>query len=236
MRSSLFSFAVLVLCAPLVRAQEHLVPDVDVFVDPDNHKLMMRHVFARAFEDGVTLRVLVTPSFQKEYAAGLRRVDQQVEVFVLEPSVQIWNLELIRMYESGEIGPLHDDGNEVPLERNPAYQKLKKETPSDYRKIKAERRSRPIPEDLASQMEKLWAQMLLNVQHPAEDDDGLDGTTYDFSGRVRGRGTLSGHIWTPEPTSKTGRLTALAETMADYARAKASLETLKEKLKAARAP
>ena len=237
MRIWLSTFAVFILWAPVVRAQDHLVPDVDVFVDPDNYKLMMRHIFARAFEDSVALRVLVIPSFDtKEYAMGLLVTDKRVEVFVLEPSVTIWNIETIRMYESGEAEEVDSEGKAIPLEENVTYQKLKKSTPSDYRKIKAERRARPIPREVAAEIKRLWDEMLLNVRHPTNPVNGLDGVTYDFSADIKGRGELSGHIWSPEPESKSGRLTTLAETMADYARGKADLRRVIERLKAAREP
>jgi hypothetical protein len=237
MKIGILSLALIGICASSLRAQEHLIPDTNVFTDPDEYKLKMRHIFAQAFEDGVTLRVLVTPSFStKEHVAGLLQRDKAVEVFVLEPSSSIWDTEILKMYETGEAGSVDGDGKEIPLEQNEAYQKLKKSTPADYRAIKAKRQARPIPKELAGEIKGLWKEMLLNVRHPSEGNDGLDGVTYDFSASVGSRGELSGHIWSPEPESKTGRLTNLADTLADYARGKADLDKLKERLKEARKP
>jgi hypothetical protein len=239
MRIGMLSLALIAICASSLRAQEHLIPDTDVFTDPDEYKLKMRHIFAQAFDPGVKLRVLVTPSFSKEYVAGLVEKDRTVEVFVLEPSSTIWDTELIRMYESGELKPVTKAGKTIKalsLEENVAYQKLKKSTPADYRAIKAKRQARPVPPDVAGVLKEIWKEMLLNVRHPAEPEDGLDGTTYDFSAWISGRGDLSGHIWSPEPESKTGRLTKLADTLADYARGKADLDKLKERLREATKP
>jgi hypothetical protein len=236
MRIGMLSLALIAICASSLRAQEHLIPHTDVFTDPDEYKLKMRHIFAQAFDRGVKLRVLVTPSFSKEYVAGLVEKDRTIEVFVLEPSSAIWDTELIRMYESGEIGALAKDGKALPLEKNSSYQELKKSTPADYRAIKAKRQARPVPPDVAGVLKEIWKEMLLNVRHPAEPEDGLDGTTYDFSAWISGRGELSGHTWSPEPESKTGRLTKLADTLSDYARGKADLDTLKERLEEATKP
>ena len=237
MKIWMLSLALVAISASALRAQEHLIPDTDVFTDPDEYKIKMRHIFAQAFEAGVTLRVLVTPSFStKEHVAGLLETDKAVEVFVLEPSLRIWDTELLKMYESGEIGTVTKDGKEIPLEQNVAYQKLKKTTPADYRAIKAKRQARPIPKEVAGEIKSLWEEMLLNVRHPSKPDGGKDGVTYDFSAWIAGWGDLSGHIWSPKPESKTGRLTKLADTLADYARGKADLDKLKERLKEARKP
>lgn len=126
MRIWLLSLALVAVCAPLARAQEHLIPAADVFENPDDYDLKVRHVFTRVFDKGVTLRVLVTPSFVKEYAVGLFVTDKKVEVFVLEPSSQIWNTELIKMYEEGKLMAYTRKGKKIPLEENEAYKRLKK--------------------------------------------------------------------------------------------------------------
>jgi hypothetical protein len=235
MRIGMLALALVATAASALRAQKHLVPDTNVFTDPDEYKLKMRHIFAQAFDTGVTVRVLVTPSFSNEYVAGLFETDKAVEVFVLEPSSRIWDTELIKMYESGEMS-LFKDRKAIPLEKNVSYKKLKKTTPADYRTIKAKRQARPLFREVAAEIKSLWKAMLLSVRHPAEPEDGVDGTTYDFSAWIAGWGDLSGHIWSPEPQSKTGRLTRLADTLADYARGKADLDKLKERLKEARKP
>jgi hypothetical protein len=140
------------------------------------------------------------------------------------------------MYKSGEVGPSTTaDGKEFPLEEDKEYLALKKRTPKDYREIKAVRRAQKLPKEVADGIKTLWEVMLVEVRHSDKDDGlGIDGTTYHFSGRVENRGDLSGHIWTPDPESKSGQLARLAEALADFARGTAPLKTLELRLEAAK--
>jgi hypothetical protein len=177
----------------------------------------------------------VLASFEKEYLVGLQIGDAGAEAFVLEASSSIWDTEVLEMYKTGEIGPsVTCDGKEIPLEQDEEYKALKKTTPADYRAIKAVRRARPLPRDVADGIKALWEVMLLEVRHPKKSEEGLDGTTYHFSTSVQGRGDQSGHIWSPEPESKTGQLARLAEAVADFARGAGSLKTLTTRFEAAR--
>ena len=237
MKASLAGLALLMSLACPARAQDHLVPDASAFVDPNEYLLKLRHVFAQAFEEGVKLRALVIPSFQKEYVVGLQTRGKGVEAFVLEPTSIIWDTELVRLYEKGEIKTFTHEGGkykEVPPEKSVALKRLKEKTPADYRNIKATRRARPIPGELAGDIEAIWTTMLLDVRHVEKPDDIMDGVTYHFSARIGVRGEISGQTDSPEEESKTGRLAALADAMGDYARGKVNLDPLKEKLEPAR--
>ena len=217
-------------------AQDHLIPDADVLVDPDSYRLKVRHVFDEAFASGVTVRAVVLPSFKDEYAVGLRITAEGAEAFVLEPSSRIWNSELLGMYEAGKIAELGDDGKTIPLEEIRSYRELKERTPADYRDIKVRRRARPLPKDVASKIESLWGKMLLGVRHPDRPILGKDGVTYHFSAWIRGRGDLSGHVWSPEPGTKPGQLAALSVVLADYSRGDADPKLLSEQLEKAMKP
>jgi len=228
-----FTLLLAILARP-VGAQDHLIPDISAFADPDGYLLKCRHVFASAFEHDVTVRALVLPSFTKEYVVGLQIGAAGAQAFVLEPSSSIWDTELLEMYKKGEIGPaLTRDGKKIPLDQNKGYQTLKKRTPEDFRAIKAVCRARPLPRAVAGGVQTLWEAMLLEVRH-SEKDDGLDGITYHFSPWIQRHGDLSGHIWSPEPESKTGQLTRLAEALADFARGVTPLNTLMMRLEAAK--
>lgn len=222
--------------APAASAQDRLVPDADVLTHPDPYLLKVRDVFERAFDEGVTSRAIVLPSFEVEYAVGLRKTKEGVEAFVLKASSSIWDVQLLKEYEEGRLYQLTRDGKKVPFEKSLVYQKLKKSTPSDHRKIKTELRTRSIPRDLAAKIDALWRDMLLSVAHPAQPADGVDGVTYHFSAWVSERGTLSGHVWSPEPDTNTGRLVALTETLAEYASGKADLKKLTEQVEKATGP
>jgi hypothetical protein len=227
---------VLIAIAQPALAQDHLIPDRDALVHPDPYHLKVRDVLLLAFEPGVTSRVIVLPAFRGEYAVGLRTTKEGVEAFVLEASSSIWDVECLKMTEEGRVLVLDDEGKRLPLEQDELYQELKKTTPSDHRKITTNRRARPIPASLAAKIDALWQEMLLNVRYPAETVDGCDGETYCFSALVPRRGQLSGHVWSPEPDSKTGRLVALTEAMADYASGKADLKRLTQQLEKASKP
>src|SRR5262249_42738872 len=161
---------------------------------------------------------LVLKSFEKESVVGLRFRKNRVEAFVLEASTSIWDTELLEMYKTGEIGRTSTpDGKEIPLEEDAEYQRLKKQTPADYREIKHVRRARALPKDLAEGIATLWDAMLLDVRHPRKPEGGLDGMTYHFSAFIAGRGILSGQAWSPEQESKIGQLAQLADSLADFA-------------------
>ena len=87
MKTCLACLVLLIALPHSVSAQDHLEPDVDAFVDPDSYLLKIRHIFARAFDEGVILRALVLPSFRDEYAVGLKQNDNGIEAFVLETLV-----------------------------------------------------------------------------------------------------------------------------------------------------
>src|SRR5262249_15397027 len=106
--------------------------------------------------------------------------------------------------------------------------------PADYRDIKATRRARPLPRELAEEIKTVWKTMLLDVRYPEESIPGTDGVTYHFSAWFLGRGEISGHVWSPDEESRTGRLAALADALGDYARGKADLSTLKRAREKAR--
>lgn len=226
----------LIAIVPSAPAQDQLVPDRDVLSHPDPYRLKVRDVLAQAFEAGVTSRAIVLPAFRVEYAVGLRTTKQGVEVFVLRASSSIWDVEYLKMHEEGRLIVEDEEGNRVPLERDEEYQELKKSTPSDHRKIKTDRRARLFPANLAVKIDALWREMLLDVRHPTKPVDGYDGETYCFSALVPNRGPLSGHVWSPEPDSKTGRLVAVTEALAGYASGTADLNRLTEQVERAIKP
>lgn len=205
-------------------AQDHLLPDIGVFGEPDEFLVNVRLIFAQAFEEGVLLRAVVIPSFEKEYAVGMRETAKGCEVFLLTPSTQIWNTELIRDYERGKTLSVVN-GKPLPLKDDKNYQRLKTNNPSDYRDIRVTRKARPVPKDLADNLRHLWNERLQEVEG-SDKLDGMDGETYYFSLSDIGRMPVSGHIWSPKPDSKAGRLVAVIPTLADFAIGKADAARL----------
>jgi hypothetical protein len=217
-------------------AQEHLIPDSSLLAEPDDFLINLSRVFVQAFDHRVSLRAVVIPSFEKEYAVGIQETKKgEAEVFVLSPSSQIWDTKILKEYEEGKVRS-YVNGKPVAIQDDENYQKLKKTTPDDYRKIKVTRRARPIPKDLANRVTALWHERLLEVRHPADLDLGTDGDTYYFSAWVQGRGQLSGHIWSPDPDSRTGRLAAVVASLSDYSKGMADLTRLTEVVSKATKP
>jgi hypothetical protein len=230
-------FTVLIAIAHSASAQDHLIPDADgLGVTPRSHGQKAREVFAKAFEAGVTSRAIVFPSFEVEHAVGLRKTKKGAEAFVLRASSSIWEVEFREMHDDGRLRVVDEDDKLVPLDQNEEYQELKKRTPLDHRKIKVDQGARPIPADLAAQIDAIWHVMLCKAQQHHHTGIDCDGITYHFSALVpRGR-HLSGHVSSPEEDSKTGRLVALTETLADFASGKADLKRLSEQVQRATKP
>ncbi len=231
---------VLVGIAQSASAQDFLIPDEGFSIRPGPYRLKVREVLARAFEEGVTSRAIVLPSFEPEYAVGLRKTTEGVEAFVLKASSSIWDVEFLKSIEEGRAVLLDEEGNQVPperLEQDEYYQELKKSTLSDHRKIKTDRRARPIPASLAAKIHAIWHGMLLAVRPPPKTSGvDLHGVTYCFSAMVPGRGPLNGRAWSPDPDSKTVRLIALTEALADYASGKADPKRLTDQVEKATKP
>jgi hypothetical protein len=233
MKTRYAALTVLIAIVQSASAQDRLIPDVDAPVTFKSYWLKVREVFAQAFEEEVTSRAIVLPSFRVEYAVGLRRTKVGVEAFVIRASSSIWDVAYLKMIEEGEVLIVDEEDKRVPLEQDEEYQELKKTTPSDHRKIKFERRARPIPAGLAAKVEAVWHTMLLSARYPTKARDGCDGEIYHFSALVPKRGHLGAHVWSPEPDSKTGRLVALTDALAEYASGKVDLKRLSEEVERA---
>jgi hypothetical protein len=139
---------VLVGIAQSASAQDPLIPDGGFSIRPGPYRLKVREVLARAFEEGVTSRAIVLPSFEPEYAVGLRKTKEGVEAFVLKASSSIWDVEYLKSIEEGRAVLLDEEGNRIPperLEQDEYYQELKTgrlvaltEALSDYASGKAD--------------------------------------------------------------------------------------------------
>lgn len=217
-------------------AQPHLIPDVGLLGDYQEYEFKLRNVFAAGYTPDVVLRTVILQTIRArggEELAGVRQKSStSFEAFVMTPSSRIWDTELVRLYEAGRIRMLGKDGKNVPLKENTSYQELKRRTPSDYRKISANSRTRSIPGPLAKRLSRVWQAMLLGARQPSRPNEGTDGITYHFSMRVQGYGVLSGHTWTPE-TGPTKALADLAHELASYASGQSSEASLETKLRIA---
>lgn len=153
-------------------------------------------------------------------------------IFVLELSAKLEDSLRLEATEK-----MLRSGGKLTSHEERFYRALKARAPADYRQIKIVRSSRALPWKQAREITDLWRDALLDVRYPQKASFVLHGETYRFSGEFPSfRGMLSGHVMMPEPETRTARLVALVETMADYTRGKVELETLGERIEAARKP
>jgi hypothetical protein len=213
---------------PSARGQDHLEPEPGVlsiqFQFQIDYHLQLREVLKPAFEPDVKLLAVVLPSFEVEYAVGVKVTDKGAEVFVVEPKTQVWESRFMADYEIK--GMLDHDANDqpIPLEKSESYRDMKaRGVPADYRKIQIMRKSRAVPNREFDRLHKLWERSLLAVRHPVKQRRGEDGTKFHLSAFIPQRGNLSGETWSPDDASRMGRLVKLVDTMADFARGKAEL-------------
>ena len=195
-----FMSLLLVASTTLARADgDHLVRLQNSQV---HYEMMMREVFAEVFRDQVVLNALIVESFQKECAVGLRpgKTRGSFDVFALELSSSLWDLELIKLFEAGELGR-GLDGKLIPLAKNPHYQALKKRIPNSFRQVKARAMLRPLPSDPAGRLMVIWFDALevVTAEEMNRVSAGVDdGTSYHYYARVPERGIRSGESYSPD--------------------------------------
>jgi hypothetical protein len=93
--------------------------------------------------------------------------------------------------------------------------------------FRAQKSRVPLDREAAEAVQEVWLRMLRAVHYPDAPRAGADGVTYHFSRFVpRGLadplapgGWEAGQVWTPDPTSTTGRLASIGEAMREYAMA-----------------
>jgi hypothetical protein len=222
------SIIIAVTTIAVVYAQEHLVPEPGVLAEYDEYDFKVREVFTSAYSDEVVCKVVILGSFGKEQVVGLRTTAGGHEIFSMFPSSSIWDTELVRLHESGQIQSYAKDGKKLTLEQDDSYQDLKKRTPADFRQITIETQAVPLGDSVAHRIAAIWERMLLDTRQPKQWRQGLDGASYHFSMFVSGRGIISGQIWSPKEKTKTAALEELAYALSQYAMRRTDLDALKK--------
>ncbi len=212
-------------------AQEHLVPEPGILAEADEYHAKIRQVFASAYADDVILRVVSLVSFQPEEVAGIRKTGGGYEAFVITPSSTIWNTELVRLQESGQIATLDKDAKPIPPEKDKSFQDFKRRTPSDIRKITVQTKFAAISGPLAQRITRVWQTMLLDSRHPKKPRLGFDGATYHFSMWIGEHGIVSAAVWLPDERTRTFKFVGLANALSIYARGKSDETALEKFLK-----
>lgn len=208
---------ILLLTPPSIFAQEHLEPELGILTTRDSiYETKLREVFAEGYGNDVILTVLILESFGTESLVGMRKTSDGFEVFYLAAKTSIWDTELLRYYEAGNITQLDMKGNRIVKEESEVYQSLKQRTPADFRTIQIDRARRKLSNTVAEQIAEVWKSMLLETRYPKTGRFGKDGTTYHFSIRDSYRGTLAGKIWSPVDNSRTAYVVHLANSLRQY--------------------
>jgi hypothetical protein len=213
-----------------LNAQEHLVPEPGLLAECDEYDFKVREVFAAVYAEDVICRVVILASFVPEQVVGVRKTESGQEVFSMTPSTAIWDTEVVRMHEAGQIQSFNKDGKKLTLEEDESSQSLKKRTPADFRKITTEVKAIAIDKALAHRIAAIWERMLLATRYPKEHRQGLDGASYHFSMFCAGRGVISGQVWSPANKTKTSTLVDLADALSQYALGRTDAEALKQTL------
>ena len=222
----------LLVTAEVAAAQECLEPG-QAFENLGKYPEYVRRVLADAYGKDVVLRVLMLPSFSPEEVVGIRRRNQEYEVFCIAPRTAVWNTYSIKQIESGEMRTFDVNGKEVPPEKNEELQNLKKNAPSDYRQIKTQRWSRPIPNSLVERIIRLWQQMLLDARSGEDKRMGVDGETYEFAMPLKDHRVLTAEVWSPEEGSRTGALVKVANALSEYAKSVLDTQEFNKTLRSA---
>lgn len=234
MRLAALAIAIFLACISPVSAQEYLVPERHIFGVPDQYQQKIRQLFEEGFSPEVRAKVLILESFTTESLIGIRKTSHGMEVFHLRTGSSVGDTELLKMYEAGRITLLDRNGNQTPGIETKEYQDLKSRTPSDFREIPIESRTRNIDQETADRILGVWKTMLLQTRYPPKGRFGKDGTTYYFSMLDSVSGLLTGEIWSPSDTSRTGRLVHLANSLRRYVHQELSESDLRAIVKTTR--
>jgi hypothetical protein len=229
MKRAIFT-AIAMNAVAAVLAQDHLTPEPGPLADPREYQTKVREVFAEVLHSNVLLQVMFFPAFEPEEMAGIRKTDSGFEAFASKPSSHIWETYSIYEAESEEQRQADKEGKDFPLDPNSELAKMKRQFPSDFRKITVHTDGRVISAPLTERIRRVWQNMLLDARHPKNPAGGNDGETFHFSMWVYAHGWISGEVWSPEK-GKTVALTRLAKALADYAREKTDEKKLSQLVK-----
>jgi hypothetical protein len=171
----------------------HLVP-IQSFLTgfpSDYDKLLVKHLIVT---EGSLGRMLVRPSFSAEFCLS---VDAE--------QVQKSDQESSRSAASKEKG--EQDRYRITVTtaaENIWYARARADGKPVH--VQIERTERKISRDLAVAIQRVWAKALLLTRYPAYpeagevavEEEGCDGTTYQFSVHASGSGTMEGETWQPQ--------------------------------------
>jgi hypothetical protein len=200
------------LYATAALAGEHLEPERSDFASYDS---TVATVLKSAFERDVRARAVVEPSFQSEFAVGVKEESGAFRVFFLQPSAQVWQYTLLQMMKKRQVTsttPDHVDNTAREIAR------IEASLPADPKDLKVEQCEIAIDATLGARLVTLWKTILSQVK-AQPPDNGIDGVIYHFSMAVDGH-ELAGQAWSPPKSSDAGMMVDIAYAMREACKTK----------------
>jgi len=218
--------AILVSIAPAL-AGDHLEPEDSIYsgvapFQPGYDRAMVAS-FADAFKADVEASAIVQPSFEPEFAVGVKQDADGYRIFYQEASQQLWQYSVLEMMKRGEITSADANGKSTTAED---IAKLEKSLPPNPKDVKINRCEYAIDSDLGAKIVDDWRRMLLGTRYAKRPRMGIDGTFYHFFAKSGYQG-MAGKTWSPDPATATGMLAQLADSMKTLCTTKRDL-TLRE--------
>lgn len=207
------TFLATALVATPALAGDHLEPEDSVYsgiasFEPGYDQALIAS-FRDAFEDDVQARAIVEPSFETEFAVGIKETEGHYWIFYQEVSEQLWQYSVLDMMKKGQITSASTDGKSTTLQE---IEKLEKSLPPDPKDVKVIRCEYQIERALGVRIVDVWRRMLLETRYSKEPTMGLDGTIYHFYAK-NGYRRMAGQTWTPDPATKPGILAEMSYDM-----------------------
>lgn len=170
----------LLACPATARDRLDPVPPQDAV--SRTYDATFRAVFREAYQPGVEVRVIVTPSWALDYAIGLRRGASGHEIFLIEPSIRASRYASIELEREGHyVSP--SETREQVLRR---LDEERRHLPPSLSDVPISRCSAPIDERTAAAVIAAWRNRLQNIG-PQPDSFTFDGVNYRFSMELGGR-------------------------------------------------
>jgi hypothetical protein len=190
-------------------SNRHLVPEREP--SDTQYDAMVRRVLARSFLPEVSIRMLCLPSFETEWATGLRNTDNGTVAFFERAKDSVWSTRHFELERSGQIRAYDSNGRELSMaERYPKGGPRLETIAVEYLEVHVDRETTDL-------LREVWSSALADtrIPDPGDGDLGLDGVSYYFS---KGPQTALGRAWSPEKDSAMAALVAVSNRLADLAR------------------
>jgi hypothetical protein len=196
-----------------VVVEDHLIPEDSIYdgmasFAPGYDRALLAS-FKDVFEEDVIVRAIIEPSFETEFAVGLKKDGETYKVIYQEVSEQLWQYSVLDMMKRGEITSATSDGKSTTADE---IAKLEKSLPANSKDVKVNRCERAVDAPLGKEIVAVWKEMLLQSRYSAQSSIVVDGTTFHFSG-VFDYQRMAAQTWSPDERTKTGMLANLAYHM-----------------------